>query len=233
MSLGFALTHYILNKDHMCNEVLNVCESPHITEINLESAVNNLLATKPKSLEKDDFVDNLYKEIAADSSGERETLRAVHIADVHLDIDYLPGAKAKCGGELCCRAEYGMAGPGDIAAGEWGSSDGVCDLPKKTFVNMMEYVANEIKPDLIFWTGDNSSHNIWSNTMDEVINYTTQVTNTIKDAIKDKNITVLPMHGNHDSWPVDQEDFFRPNENEAINKYKELWSDWLDEQAIA
>jgi len=67
----------------------------------------------------------------------------------------------------------------------------------------MEFVANEIQPDLIFWTGDNSSHNIWDNTMDEVIGYTEMVTNTIKDAIEGKNITVLPMHGNHDSWPVD------------------------------
>jgi hypothetical protein len=69
--------------------------------------------------------------------------------------------------------------------------------------------------------------------MDEVIEYTTMVTDTIKDAIKDKNITVLPMHGNHDSWPVDQEDFVRPNENAAINAYKDIWSDWLDEQALA
>lgn len=62
---------------------------------------------------------------------------------------------------------------------------------------------NEIKPDVIIWTGDNSSHNIWSNTLDEVINYTQTITDMIKATIKDKDITVLPIHGNHDTWPVD------------------------------
>lgn len=131
-ALGFALTHYMLNKDHMCNEVLGLCEGPHIEEIKLETVVDGILATKPKSLENDDFIDNLYMDMAT-SKTERETIRAVHITDVHLDKDYLPGAKAKCGGELCCRAEYGMAGPDDAVAGEWGSNDGVCDLPLKTF----------------------------------------------------------------------------------------------------
>ena len=47
MSLGFALTHYMLNKDNMCNEVLGLCKGPHIEEISLESVVDKVLATKP------------------------------------------------------------------------------------------------------------------------------------------------------------------------------------------
>ena len=50
---------------------------------------------------------------------------------------------------------------------------------------MMEYIANEVQPDIIFWTGDNSSHNVWNNTTEEVIEYTKTITDTIKDAIKD------------------------------------------------
>jgi len=69
---------------------------------------------------------------------------------------------------------------------------------------MMQFVASDINPDVIFWTGDNSSHNIWSNTVEEVTNYTKLVTDIIKDAIKDTDITMVPIHGNHDTWPVDE-----------------------------
>ena len=50
---------------------------------------------------------------------------------------------------------------------------------------MMEFVVSDISPDAIFWTGDNSSHTVWKNTVEEVTNYTEVVTNIIKDAIKD------------------------------------------------
>jgi len=69
---------------------------------------------------------------------------------------------------------------------------------------MMQFVASDINPDVIFWTGDNSSHNIWSNTVEEVTNYTKLVTDIIKNAIKDTDITMVPIHGNHDTWPVDE-----------------------------
>lgn len=95
-----------------------------------------------------------------------------------------------------------MAGPDDLAAAEWGSNGGKCDLPEKTFVSMMDYVAQEVKPDMLFWTGDNSAHNIWENTEQEVTRYTEVVTNIIKDAVEGQDITVVPILGNHDTWPV-------------------------------
>lgn len=178
-----------------------------VEQEDLHKVVDNILATKPKSLANDDFIDNLYEqmaqEMAADDT-EREIIRAVHISDVHIDFMYSPGSKAKCGTFLCCREQWGAAGPDEPAAGEWGSNEGVCDIPQKTFENLMEFVVKEIAPDAIFWTGDNSSHNIWSNTTEEVTSYTETVTNVIKDAIKDSDITVLPIHGNHDTHPVDE-----------------------------
>ena len=69
---------------------------------------------------------------------------------------------------------------------------------------MMQFIAQTVQPDIIFWTGDNSSHNVWSNSTKEVTDYTEEVTNIIKDAVKDANIKVVPIHGNHDTWPVDQ-----------------------------
>ena len=164
--------------------------------------VDKILATKPASLANDDFVDNLYAEMAADPK-ERQILRAVHISDVHLDKMYAEGSKAHCDSFLCCRAESGMAGEGEAAAGKWGYPTGLCDLPVPTFESMMDFIVKEQKPDMLFWTGDNSSHNIWDNTVEEVVDYTKTVTDVIKTAIGDSPITVLPIHGNHDIWPVD------------------------------
>ena len=164
---------------------------------------------------------------------EREIIRAVHISDVHIDSEYSVGSRAKCDSPVCCRAKWGQPGPGELVAGEWGTNEGSCDIPEKTFVNLMDFVVSEIAPDAIFWTGDNSSHNIWSNTLEEVTGYTENVTNIIKAATKDTDITILPIHGNHDTWPVDEQDFSAPNSNYSINHIKEFWSDWLGEEAKA
>ena len=126
-----------------------------------------------------------------------------------------------------------MPGPGDEVAGEWGSNAGECDLPAKTFQSLMDFVVSDVQPDIIFWTGDNSSHNIWSNTLDEVLNYTDTVTEMIKTAIGDAPINVIPIHGNHDTWPVDEEDFSTAGGSEAIDSIAKYWTDWLDEEALA
>ena len=210
----------------MCNQVLGLCKNPFIEELPLEDVVDKILSTKPISLANDDFITKLYAEIAADKN-EREVIRAVHISDVHIDKEYLAGSKAKCDSFLCCRAESGTPVAGDILAGEWGSNVGLCDLPVKTFESLMANVVNVQKPDLLFWTGDNSPHNIWDNTLEEVTDYTMSVTDIIKNAIKDSEITVVPIHGNHDTWPVDEQDFSTPNSSYPINHIKEYWSDWL------
>lgn len=227
-----SLSTNLISGSRICNETLGLCPRHPVEELDLHTVVNNILATKPASLANDDFVDNLYAEMANDSA-EREIIRAVHISDVHIDREYTEGMNAKCGSFLCCRTEFGPAPEGGINAGYWGSNAGVCDLPEHTFVNLMEFVAGEIQPDLLFWTGDNSSHNIWSNTVEEVTSYTELVTNMIKDAVKDTDITVVPIHGNHDTWPVDEQDFAAPNANYSINHIKEYWSDWLGEEATS
>ena len=82
------------------------------------------------------------------------------------------------------------------------------------------------------WTGDNTAHNVWDNTADETTIYTVTVTNMIKQALKDSNITVLPIQGNHDTWVEEIEDFETPNYNYEINNFKTYWEDWLDDQAM-
>jgi len=40
-----------------------------------------------------------------------------------------------------------------------------------------------LKTDFITWVGDNSGHNVWSNTQEEITDYTTNITQSLKDAL--------------------------------------------------
>lgn len=67
---------------------------------------------------------------------------------------------------------------------------------------MLDFVKTEVKPDLLFWTGDNSPHNVWSNSNEEVAEATVNVTKMIKAHFEGTNISVYPIQGNHEAWPV-------------------------------
>lgn len=54
-------------------------------------------------------------------------------------------------------------------------------------------VKNDIRPDIIFWTGDNSPHNVWSNTENEVIDSTVSLTNMIKGTFARMGVSVYPI----------------------------------------
>lgn len=46
---------------------------------------------------------------------------------------------------------------------------------------------------MVFWTGDNSAHNVWSNNENESVAYTVKVTEMIKAAFDGKDVTVMPI----------------------------------------
>ena len=97
---------------------------------------------------------------------------------------------------------------------------------------MLDYIVNEVKPDLLIWTGDNSPHNTYELTLEQVTNYTIAVSEMIATAVQGTNITVLPIQGNHDTYPVDQQDFASPGMNYPINHFKGSWKNWLDDEAF-
>jgi UDP-2,3-diacylglucosamine pyrophosphatase LpxH len=95
---------------------------------------------------------------------------------------------------------------------------------------MLNHIRDEADPHFVFWTGDNSAHNIWANSKEEVIDANLKVTSVIKDAFKDSGIKVYPSLGNHDFWMVNQESFLTP-ENEYIQTYAEEWREFIGEDA--
>jgi sphingomyelin phosphodiesterase len=97
---------------------------------------------------------------------------------------------------------------------------------------MLSFVRDTIKPDIFVWTGDNSPHNIWANDNAEVGNATYNITIAIQKAFNGTNITVYPIQGNHDTWPVNVQDFSDPNTNIPINAFGPSWEAWLGPQVL-
>ena len=220
---------YLLSKDRICNEHFGWCTSPVITPIDLDTVVDNILSTKPTHVQNDDYIQNLYEQMAQ-STEERPTLRALHLSDVHIDFAYTPGTLSSCKDYLCCHVASGYPKhDGDVAAGNWGAE--MCDIPVRTYQSMLDDMVTNNLPDVIFWTGDNTSHEVWDNTADETVGYTVAVTQLLKQAIQGKDVAVFPIQGNHDTWVEEIESFAAPGINYEINNFKQYWREWLTDEA--
>jgi sphingomyelin phosphodiesterase len=93
---------------------------------------------------------------------------------------------------------------------------------------MLTYIRDTIAPDFLIWTGDNSRSNTWANTQQEVIDYVNNITGTMKEMGIDKVMTIYPIEGNHDTYPVNVEDFSAPGIDVSTNGFKAGWEAWLD-----
>jgi len=91
-----------------------------------------------------------------------------------------------------------------------------------------------LKINFITWTGDNSAHNVWNNTNEEVYQYTSAITKDLNDALGKMPIQVYPSLGNHDVWPVNVEDFSASDSNYQINHLKSDWADphWMTKDEV-
>lgn len=162
-------------------------------------------------------------------------MRSIQLSDPHIDFFYQEGSPSECGYPICCRDN----GPDEFIkstsrlAGKWGDYN--CDIPHTTLKHMLDFIAENqdtLKTDFITWTGDNSAHNVWDNTEEEITRYTVNITDTIKESLKNTDIDIFPIEGNHDTWPVNVQDFSSPNSNYAINHFVSSWTDknWLSEE---
>lgn len=200
--------------------------------------MKRVLSDKPDKIKNDDFVNQLYAKIAADPN-PRPIRRSIQLSDLHIDFEYQEGSPVDCNFPICCRdnGPEMVAAKNSKPAGYWG--DYGCDIPERTIQNMFKFIAanqDTLKTEFITWVGDNSAHNVWSNTNEEVTKYTTDLTNDLKNALASHEIEFYPSLGNHDTWPVNVENFDKPYSNYPINHLKDTWTDthWLseDEQAV-
>jgi hypothetical protein len=133
-----SIAHGILSPSRVCDEYLHLCKSPHIVEEDVNAYVHDLLQAKPDIIKNNTFVDDLYRKIAADPS-TRETVRSIHISDIHIDFEYQEGSPTHCDFPICCRNN----GPAQFIgayskAGKWGDYN--CDIPHATMKNMFDFI---------------------------------------------------------------------------------------------
>lgn len=156
----------------------------------------------------------------SDHRTSKSTLSILHLADLHIDINYKPGSNAKCGRPLCCRD--GSPEPGDLGAGFWGDYR-TCDIPKWTAESILNYIVqNEQQIDFIYFTGDIAPHDVWQQTQSKDLNEISFTTHLLKQTFPNKKI--YPCVGNHEAAPPG---LFSTNNMTWL--YSVLASQWIDQ----
>ena len=158
--------------------------------------------------------------------------KVLHLTDIHLDLEYKEGARARCGEPMCCRANNGIPKPGEITAPKWGYA-GFCDtnvlLQENLFQHLREVINSDI--DYIIWTGDIPPHDVWNQTREDNLG---KIDYAVRQFLKwFPGVKVYPALGNHESSPVDS---FPPpfvtdknNNKWLLNSLAEEWGHWLPE----
>ena len=179
-----------------------------------------MLTEKPEQCQNNDYMNKLYDEHRDQFNSEgREPIRVALMSDLHLDYDYQEGMNSDCGKPLCCRSDSGLPATPDKAAGKWG--DFMCDLNERTMINMLQYIKNEIKPDVVLWGGDSIPHNVDTLTFDSNVQIMRNVTAEVLTQLDD--LRIYPTIGNHDTYPQDIIRMSIPKQNQAINQWIDTW----------
>lgn len=161
------------------------------------------------------------------------TLRVLHISDTHVDLAYREGSEAGCNEPLCCHAGGVPASSGGRRkAGHWGAFE-TCDIPPRTFENMLKTVRDTQKIDYVIWTGDMVAHDVWNTSRAgnlDIIEY------TVKSLEKYlPGVPIYPALGNHEGNPVDSFPIPAVKGNRSVEwLYTALasqWSQWLPASA--
>ena len=95
-----------MNSDVACEARFKWCKARHFKEQSYEEYRDRVLADKPEFLKNDDYIDNLYQQIADDKAAgiDRPTIDFYHITDLHIQTDYVVGTKNQdCGNIVCCK----------------------------------------------------------------------------------------------------------------------------------
>lgn len=183
------LTRFLLSPEYICNKLLKSCNEIDYQVLNATDFVQRVLKEKPDFLEDNEYVNKLYKVIKLDTQ-KRNTIKAIHYSDAHVDLDYAPGTNANCNVPLCCRKENGIPADPKDKAGYWGEYS--CDTTRPVISKMFDFIKDEIKPDVLFWTGDMSAHSVWENSNKEVIDVNYIISREMQEKFGDQ-FMVYPL----------------------------------------
>ncbi|CDW88676.1 ser thr protein phosphatase family protein [Stylonychia lemnae] len=220
-----SLSQLILTPDYFCGKIVKLCENgPEYKEIDSTDAIRKILKNKQPHMQNNDYIDTIYKQIGEDPK-PRKTLKFVQIADPHVDFWYQEDVFADCGYGYCCRQQT-QTGKGSILTGKFGTLNVGCDPPRATFEEALKFIKEEIKPDVLLWTGDNSPHD-GPMSSEERITYTlNQTSQMIDNAFSPDNVEIFATYGNHDAFPANQWNF--KTGNKAIQDGIDTYFKWMN-----
>ena len=87
----------------------------------------------------------------------------------------------------------------------------------------------EEQPEMIFWTGDSTPHDIWNQSISKNAEYSIKVSEFLQDHLP--NVPVFPTPGNHEFFPVNVMNF--DGKDPVLLKISEIWKRWLDEESFS
>lgn len=152
-----------------------------------------------------------------------KTMKGIILADIHLDLLYKEGSRAKCGLDLvCCHLP---ASGFDVKAGLYGYS-GQCDVNIDLYNAAIDAIY-DLKPDFIILMGDNPPHNMWNVTKEEVVHLTQIITDAILKRFNGR-VSVYPAIGNHDAVPMDN---FTGQDEELLMNLADTYKPFLTQEA--
>jgi hypothetical protein len=148
------VTDGLFSEESMCTFILPVCDAENWTPIDLNAEVDEQLLEKVPIAKENDFLNEMYEQYE-ELQEKSDLVKIVVLNDLMVDYDYEAGMSNQCVGLKCCNKDSGE-GLGSTAAGEWG--DLSCYMPPKTFKSMLDYIRDEVKPDIAFVSGNLIAH---------------------------------------------------------------------------
>ncbi|XP_071540188.1 sphingomyelin phosphodiesterase-like isoform X2 [Panulirus ornatus] len=161
------------------------------------------------------------------------TVRVLHLSDLHVDLLYDEGSAAHCQYPLCCRHAFGDPAPGEAAAGHWGSL-AECDIPLHTLEDLIAQAALT-NPDLVYVTGDLPPHDVWAQDHESNLVAIRATMSVLKQYFPET--PVINALGNHASAPVNS--YVVPaaynsgwDMNWLYDSLASMWTHWLPSETL-
>lgn len=169
---------------YFCHYMLQgMCELPQTPVVN----VSHWFPPKPAVINKPVSV--------------HKTFRVLHLSDIHLSLDYLPGSEGNCIGMMCCtRASIRDPFEKHFPAPKLGYYR--CDSPPGLVESSLESARGVVNYDFALFTGDMVDHSPIRITFDKSVEEEERVMTYLKDFLG--NTPVYAVLGNHDSYPFSQ-----------------------------
>ncbi|RWS14662.1 sphingomyelin phosphodiesterase-like protein 2, partial [Dinothrombium tinctorium] len=238
--LYFIMRHSKLSAKEMCAQLISPDCMPRIDFIQ-SKCVWSLEIPPKKTTTRQEFAQNDKTE-DKESFGDwlpllppktRSTLKALHLTDFHLDLNYVEGSYAYCQEPLCCMINNNRTDQSTFA-GHWGSY-GNCDLPLRTIETSLTYINELHNFDYIMYTGDILPHLIWKASEPNNVLVTSTLATLFQKYFGSYEL-FLPAVGNHESLPVNM--FPPPSERNPFDlkwlyeTLYEQWKQWIPENSV-